>query len=155
MIDLPYFQQEQETSCVPACARMVLVGLGIDVPEMDLRTLLQQFEQGTGIWDLDKLPQQWQALETSFAEGLGLAELEQRIATGAPAVVLLDTARLSYWHKPAFHAVVVVGMDATSVYVHDPMYPPAARPIPREELTHAWQPFRGLAAFITRKAEGG
>lgn len=39
MIDLPYFQQEQETSCVPACARMVLAGLAIDVPEIDLRAL--------------------------------------------------------------------------------------------------------------------
>jgi ABC-type bacteriocin/lantibiotic exporter with double-glycine peptidase domain len=155
MIDLPYFHQEQETSCVSACARMVLAGMGIDVSEIDLRTLLQVFEQGAGIWELDRLTKQWQEMETSFAEGLDLAELERRIASGTPAIVLLDTIQLSYWHKPAFHAIVVVGLDDASVYIHDPVFPPAARPIPREEFTRAWQPFRGLAAFLTRKTTDG
>ncbi|HHY56968.1 MAG TPA: hypothetical protein GYA08_16200 [Chloroflexi bacterium] len=47
--------------------------------------------------------------------------LHQQLSRGYPFIVSMQTGQLPHWSGEDFaHAVVVVGMDAGHVYLHDP-----------------------------------
>ena len=47
MLGVPHFLQETNSSCYPACLRMVLSYLELEVSELELRTLLETDSIGT------------------------------------------------------------------------------------------------------------
>ncbi|MEM7538034.1 MAG: peptidase C39 family protein [Chloroflexota bacterium] len=67
-----------------------------------------------------------------------LEELYTLIERGWPVIVGIQTGTLPYWNQDVRHAVVVVGMDPESVYLHDPVNETSPEQIPIGEFDLAW-----------------
>ncbi len=63
---------------------------------------------------------------------------ETYLQAAEPVIVFIDTAELHYWSRATNHAVVVIGLDETSVLVLDPASPHTQQAIPHEEFQLAW-----------------
>jgi ABC-type bacteriocin/lantibiotic exporter with double-glycine peptidase domain len=128
-----------------ACARMVLACLGQDLPEVDLRQLLQTKPSGTPARNLTALA------SLGFDEQLGpcnLARLRDAVTAGLPPIVFLDTGALEYWQVDCAHVAVVVGIDDTSVYLNDLFFDNAPQRSSVANFLQAWAANSHLAAFI-------
>lgn len=51
-----------------------------------------------------------------------LADLQARLEVGIAPIVFVRTSELPYWHEDTPHAVVVIGLDADTIYLLDPAY---------------------------------
>jgi len=51
-----------------------------------------------------------------------LSILQVRLESGIAPIVFVRTSELPYWHEDTPHAVVVIGMDADTIYLLDPAY---------------------------------
>ncbi len=63
------------------------------------------------------------------------AYLEQK----QPVITSIDTIDLPYWNKQSLrHAVVVVGLDDTTVSINDPSFSDAPKIVERTQFDSAW-----------------
>jgi hypothetical protein len=67
-----------------------------------------------------------------------LGALRSQLENNLPAIVLVDTAQLSYWAEGTSHAVVVVGIEDDLIYLNDPAFPDAPKIISVNEFELAW-----------------
>jgi len=131
---IPY-KQETESSCLPACVRMVLSFLGQDVDEKRLRLLLKTKGGGTSPINVLNVSEiGFKALFYSdFPE-----ELYSSIDNEEPCIVFLWTGWLSYWKESYMHAVVVVGYDDEYYHVLDPYFDNHNYKINKQDFLNAW-----------------
>jgi ABC-type bacteriocin/lantibiotic exporter with double-glycine peptidase domain len=84
-------------------------------------------------------------------EELLLSELEDWLAEEVPVVVWVDPTYLSSGGIAAKrHAVVVVGLSAEAVYLHDPLRDEGPTAVSRQDFRDAWTATGFEAAMITR-----
>jgi len=67
-----------------------------------------------------------------------------------PVILSVGTAYLPYWTEDTDHAVVVAGMDANSVALHDPWFPTAPQVVERIQVESAWLESTFKYGVITR-----
>lgn len=68
-----------------------------------------------------------------------LEELYTFLTAGWPCIASVQTQELPYWNGVnVYHAVVVVGMDATQVYLNDPELPAGPVPVSLRDFDLAW-----------------
>ena len=122
-LDVPYVQQAERTGCGPASIAMVMQywlshtgGLDAEAADADRIYALLSPSSPRGI--------RGQALK-GYLEGHGfttyvfngeLGDLRNHVEKGRPLVVCLAPRGA----KAPLHYVVVVGLDASAVYFHDP-----------------------------------
>ena len=128
-------KQQQQADCLAACAAMVLDYLHIQVDYRRLLRILRIRAYGAAFSNLHYL--QALGLRVEVHQGTFIA-LQGLLAQGLPIIVAVDTSQLSYWSEETDHAVVVVGMDHDTVYVHDPDLSDGPQPIPMPEFELAW-----------------
>jgi hypothetical protein len=85
----------------------------------------------------------------ALSEGT-LAGLAQQLEQGRAPIALLTTGDLPYWPEDTPHAVVVVGLDDTDIFVNDPAFPDAPQRASRGDFELAWLTRDQLMAVITR-----
>jgi ABC-type bacteriocin/lantibiotic exporter with double-glycine peptidase domain len=86
--------------------------------------------------------------EVEYTTAVSDRPLTEALADGIPPIVLLQTKNLSHWKQETPHAVVLVGMDAETVYMNDPAFSQAPQTAPRIEFMLAWSDFDMLYAII-------
>ena len=64
-------------------------------------------------------------------------------------MALVRTGFLDYWTEDVYHAVVVVGMDASLVYLNDPWFDVAPQAVPRDTFLAAWVVMDCLSGIIS------
>ncbi len=102
---------------------------------------------GTLFSNLDRL--QSFGVNVSVNEG-SFSLLRQHIENGTPVIAAVNTWPLTYWNDEASsHALVVVGIENDSVFVHDPAFPDAPRRITAIEFETAWIEKDYLCAVLT------
>lgn len=138
-------QQAQQADCLAACAAMVLDYLQIRVDYRRLTRLLRIQPHGAAFANLRYLITL--GLHVDMGRG-DLAILRATIEAGSPVIAALDTAYLAYWAEKTDHAVVVAGMDATSVVLHDPDLPSGPRWVPIAQFESAWLEHDYLFAVV-------
>jgi hypothetical protein len=68
-----------------------------------------------------------------------LAGLHRFLANGWPCIVPIKSSELPYWQNiDTNHAVVVVGMEAASVYLNDPAFATTPLQMPLGDFELAW-----------------
>lgn len=144
-LNVPFFQQEHEYSCVAACVRMVLAHSGDVRTEAELRLLLDTQPTGTRAGNLMRLS--GPAFEV-YLRPSNLVELQQVLVNHQPPIVFLQTGFLEYWSMGIFHTVVLIGLDSATVAVHDPYFATAPQTTSLEAFTKAWAQTGQFAAFI-------
>jgi uncharacterized protein YvpB len=50
----------------------------------------------------------------------------------------VQTIELPYWSEPTDHALVVTGLDKTSIYLNDPAFANAPIQVPHGDFDLAW-----------------
>ena len=134
---------------------MLLAHLGILVEEHELISLLQSFPQGIYLGDLNRLPGLFPDVQAQVVHPADSSILLAWLRRGVPVMIYLDTSRVSYWDRPAFHGVVVIHADPSGFLIHDPMYPTILEPglpraVARAELLAAWEAVGSPLVILTR-----
>lgn len=112
----PFFNQERDYSCAPACLRMVLAALGVHKPEDELRELCDCTFLGT-----DDLLLAEAARSFGFKaqkHSMSLVDLKDNVSGGVLPIVFIRTMLVS--DRRETHAVVVFGFSEAGVHIHDP-----------------------------------
>jgi ABC-type bacteriocin/lantibiotic exporter with double-glycine peptidase domain len=135
LLSVLHRRQQSQADCLVACAAMLLAALGRPASTRTIAALLGTMPFGTPFFHIARLRRLGVAAETRQATP---ALLEALLAGGTPAIVWLQTGQLPYWREDVDHAVVVVGIDAETVWLHDPDLPQGPTAVPRADFELAW-----------------
>jgi ABC-type bacteriocin/lantibiotic exporter with double-glycine peptidase domain len=132
---ITWYAQEQETSCVAACIRIVLSGFGQQLTEKRVRKILGNPSFGLS------LPQACQrltqaGLKIAFHDNLGLLDLRDCLRDGWYPIVGLE--RRFFGRTDSTHAVVLVEIDSRAVRALDPLGGSAPEIYSPETFELAW-----------------
>jgi len=115
--NIPYFKQHTYYNCGPACIRMVLGGLGLDVPtEEELSTIMSTSDEyGTSYDNLKEIADRFN-LKYKCGEDGTLENLDELIKDGWIPIVAysLDVP----------HYSIYIGNNGSHVSLHDPFRGP-------------------------------
>src|SRR5713101_6747348 len=93
-LTVPHCKQEQRSSCLAACVRMVLAHYGHSRSEAELRQLLSTDSHGARARDVLRIASLGFDVQLQFSS---LADLGAALLAGTPPIVFLDTSSLDYW----------------------------------------------------------
>lgn len=132
---LPLFAQELTTSCIAACVRMVLADLGLSLTEAEIRHRCGHSKVGMRLNEvpggLKDLP-----VAVAYETEWGIDDLIEAVHIGLKPVVGIDLRAVDGIF--AFHAIVLAGITAYEVSVHDPQYMEGPRSISIDTFGLAW-----------------
>ncbi|MCB0190684.1 MAG: C39 family peptidase [Anaerolineae bacterium] len=136
MLPVPHMRQRHPGECLAACAAMVLTYLGFSTSYERLLKLLR-VEQGIGtpasnIRELGQL-----GVTVIYKQGT-LAELHDHLTNDRPCIAFVQSGELPHWNTDTDHAIVVVGLDETYIYLNDPEFPDAPLQVPHGDFDLAW-----------------
>src|SRR6266567_2892254 len=134
-LTVPHCKQEQRSSCLAACVRMVLAHYGHRCSEDELRQLLGTGSQGTRARDVLRVASLGFDVQLRFSS---LADLGAGLIAGSPSIVFLDTGPLDYWTLDCPHVAVLVGLDLTTVFLNDPYFDTAPQRTSLAGFQSAW-----------------
>lgn len=118
---------------------MVLANLSITVryPRL-LKVLKVQSGVGASIYNLRYLSEIDNSLSIQVIDG-DMDMLGAFLLQGCPVIAAVNTIDLPYWaDEVTYHAVIVVGMDDTKVWLHDPWFEDAPKEVDRIKFESAW-----------------
>jgi ABC-type bacteriocin/lantibiotic exporter with double-glycine peptidase domain len=132
---LTWYAQEQPTSCVAACVRMVFTGLGVTWTEDHVRRVLGRPRLGITLTAAQARLIQAGARAWLHA-AWNLDDLREAVRRGATPIVGVERHLLGY--APASHAIVVVRVTSRTVEVLDPLEGPHPQAYGHVAFTQAW-----------------
>ena len=116
LLPISHRQQSQQSDCLAACAAMVLAYLQIPFTYPRLLKLLATKPFGTVFGNLRAL--QALGLYVLVEEG-SLETVTRHLNSGLPCIMAIKTGPPT-WNYVTNHAVLVVGVDEQTIYLHDP-----------------------------------
>jgi ABC-type bacteriocin/lantibiotic exporter with double-glycine peptidase domain len=133
---LTWFAQEFFSSCVAACVRMALTGLGDSRDEAQVRQLIGYTSLGVSLAAAQARLIKAGAV-AEWHEDWNLTDLRDAVRAGQHPIVGVERHLLGY--SRAFHAVVVVKLTSTAIEVLDPLDGPAPHRYGIAAFTEAWE----------------
>lgn len=147
IIKVEHILQEDDGTCLAACAQAVLAYWGVFHSQNELNRLFGFIEGGVPLSRLSRLEQYGVKVDIRPGEENDLyTYLEQQI----PLTLFVRTDQLTYWQYDTRHAVVVVGYEGEYVLVNDPAFEDAPIRILADELFLAWSEFDYTLAVISQ-----
>lgn len=146
LLNVPHIHQRDRVDCLPVCIKMVLAFLEQPLPRQRIDQILEPTPIGTPGFRVLRLRDC--GYDVVYTAAIDERPLTEALTAGLAPIVLLHTRNLSYWERETAHAVVVVGMDARTVYLNDPAFLDAPKAISRLEFLLAWSDFDMLYAVI-------
>ena len=145
---LVWHPQELQSSCVAACIRMVLSGLGVQVAEARVRHLIGHTRLGTSLVMAQMQLSKAEATALLHEEW-SLDDLRDSLRTGYYPIVGVERHLLGY--SRAFHAIVLVEVTSAAVLALDPLDGPGPRPYGASTFVAAWE-LAGREALVIEAA---
>jgi ABC-type bacteriocin/lantibiotic exporter with double-glycine peptidase domain len=140
LLAVPHRTEAFVGACLPACCQMALAFWGISESQAEIAAQIGHIEgAGTPSRNITRLVAF--GVEVVWHEEGKVDELRQTITDGKVPVVFLRTGELPYWDQDTPHALVVVGVEADTVYVNDPAFENAPVPVPAGDFELAWDEF--------------
>jgi ABC-type bacteriocin/lantibiotic exporter with double-glycine peptidase domain len=133
---LTWYAQEQPTSCVAACVRMVLTGFGVTWPEGQVRSIFGRPRLGITLTAAHARLAHAGA-QVTLHEDWSLDDLREALQRGHYPIVGVERYLLG--HPPASHAIVVVQITSRAVQVLDPIEGPQPQRYGRAVFVLAWE----------------
>jgi ABC-type bacteriocin/lantibiotic exporter with double-glycine peptidase domain len=133
---LTWYAQEQPTSCVAACVRMVLTGFGVTWTEGQVRSIFGHRRLGITLTAAHARLVHAGA-RVALHEDWSLDDLREALGRGHYPIVGVERHLLG--HPPASHAIVVVQITSRAIHVLDPVEGPQPQRYGREAFVLAWQ----------------
>ena len=147
---VPHYPQKADGYCLAACAQMALAHLGVFRSQDDLaREMGLRPPFGAPAFNIIRL--QSADLAVTYASGT-LQDLAQQLAQAVPVIAFVQAGELAHWHgHRSQHAVVIVGLDADTLYLLDPAAEAEPIPVSIGEWLLAWEEMDCLCATLTRQ----
>lgn len=147
ILKTPFFRQETEAGCLPACAQMSLSHIGIHCSQSDLVRWMDVHPvvgaPGSRITRLRRL-----GVEVVYQAG-DLDPILHWLEQGYPVIVFVQVRELLYWSgHQAQHALLVVGMGEMNVYALDPAQDAQGVTILRDDFMLAWDEMDNVYAVV-------
>ncbi len=143
---VPHYPQSKPGACLPACVRMVLAALGHTYTEAELARAMDSYSFGTPASRVTRL----QKLGHPVTYGTcTLAELNNYLAQGDFPIVFVDANFLPWADFTGFHALVLVALTETSVWVMDPALDNGPTEMTIDAFLLTWEEFDSRLAIIT------
>lgn len=141
----PFYKQELDYSCVPACLRMVLAASGIFKTERELRELCDctALDGTTALKVIDAA--RALGFTATRKQNLAFEELAGELVKGLYPIVYVE-ALLFPSRPPQKHAIVIIGITENEVQVLDPVR--GEFTFLTEDFLHEWNAMRQLAILI-------
>jgi len=133
---LVWHAQELPSSCVAACVRMVLGGLGVQVAEAQLRRLIGHTRLGASLTAAQRKLGEAGAMAQRH-EDWNLNDLRDALRAGYHPIVGVERHLLGY--SRAFHAVVLTEVTSTAISVLDPLDGPEPCHYGEAAFVSAWE----------------
>jgi ABC-type bacteriocin/lantibiotic exporter with double-glycine peptidase domain len=148
LLPVPHIRQRNNADCLAACTAMVLEYLNVPVSYDALISLLNITpDLGAPASNVTRLASAYN-VQVRYQSGT-LDTLKGYLGEGMPGIAFVNTLQLSYWEENAWHAVVVVGIDDTKIYLNDPFFDKAPQAISHLEFYLAWDEMDNAFAVIT------
>ncbi len=152
-ISKPHHKQQLNTSCLPACAKMLLDFIGNTIEEAALRGLLGTDEYG-GTPALNIL-----ALNASLSgvkaeiHYWSFVDLQDYLeAKRHPCIVAVRTNSLPQWKGTnSRHAIIVHGFDDKHIFLNDPYFDETEFPVTINAFIMAWSALGNITITIERR----
>jgi ABC-type bacteriocin/lantibiotic exporter with double-glycine peptidase domain len=145
LLNVPHYEQERASSCLPACVRMVLAFWQHFTSESKLANLLGTQSFGTPAPNIRRLEQS--GFLITYESG-ALSIIESHLDKNIPSLVFVQTGDLPYWDENTAHVIVAIGMNETTIFVNDPAFKDAPQAIPIDDFLLAWSEFDYRYALI-------
>lgn len=128
-LNVPHHPQAADHTCLPACLRMVLAYHGMEKSEEELADLLETDFTGTAAARVHRLARY--GFLTVLYEATW-EDLQRYLEMGLPCIALVYTIHFAYYpvHQGGHHTIVVVGLDESTVSLHDPLQPTGPVAVP-------------------------
>jgi ABC-type bacteriocin/lantibiotic exporter with double-glycine peptidase domain len=148
VLPVQHIQQRQDGECLAACAAMLLTFIGQPI-EYERLVKLLAIEPGLGtpssrIRNLTR----W-GVTVEYRQG-NIRALQQHLARGQPCIAFVRTSELPYWPRTTEHAVVIIGLDDSTIYLNDPAFVLAPIQVSHGDFDLAWLEHDEKYAVITR-----
>ena len=131
---------------------MVLAFCGISRSQAEIAAQIE-YVQGVGTPSRKITRLTVFGVEVEWKEAGKVDDLQQAIADGKAPVVFVRTGELPYWDQDTPHALVVVGIEANTVYVNDPAFKSAPILTPVGDFELAWEEFGRHWAIVRRSSQ--
>ncbi|MBX3049893.1 MAG: C39 family peptidase [Caldilineaceae bacterium] len=147
LLRVPFYLQQGDGNCLPACAQMVLAYYGIGRSQRQLSTLLSvRPNLGTPASTIQRIQSRTISVEYSSAT---LTKLTEATQNGLPVIAFIQAAELPCWRDQYFqHAVVIVGVEAGTVYLLDPASKSSPDAVSEGDFMLAWDEVENLCAIV-------
>lgn len=145
---LVWYAQELQSSCVAACIRMVLGGLGVQVAEAQVRYLIGHTRLGTSL-AMAQMQMSKAGATVLLHEDWSLDDLRDSLRIGHHPIVGVERHLLGY--PRAFHAIVLVEVTSVAVTILDPLEGPAPHRYRIAAFVAAWD-LAGREALVIEAA---
>lgn len=153
-LSVPYHKQNEPGFCLAACAQMVLDFQGIFRPQDVLAEQLHvKPSLGAPTRNIRRLATD--KIAVIYEEG-SWERLQALIASGLPVITFVQAGEFAHWQGEIFqHAVVVIGLEESTVWFLDPDIDAMPVSVPVDEFMLAWSGMDYLCASISILAEEG
>jgi ABC-type bacteriocin/lantibiotic exporter with double-glycine peptidase domain len=142
----PHYPQSKPGACLPACARMVLAALGRHYSEAELAQVMESYSFGTPASRVTRL--QSLGYHVRYAT-MTAAELWEALEEGTSPIVFVWADFLPWADFTGFHALVLVDLTDTHVWLHDPALEDGPTQLSIDGFLLAWEEFDRKTAVIT------
>lgn len=142
----PHYPQSKPGACLPACARMALAALGRHYDEAELARTMGSYPFGTPASRVTRL--QSLGLHIHYSS-MTAAELQAALHQGAFPIVFVLADFLPWADFTGFHALVLVDMSDSHVWLHDPALADGPTQLSLDGFLLAWEEFDRKTAVIT------
>ncbi len=141
---LAWYAQEQSTSCVAACIRMVLSSFSQTCTELQIRQMIGTPKLGISLATASSRLNQNGATSHAY-DDWNLDDIRDAIREGHFPIVGVERHLLGY--APASHAVVIVQVTSIGVEILDPLDGPQPKQFGFSAFQQAWN-YAGQEALI-------
>lgn len=151
VLPVGHVPQQRIGDCLVACAGMLLTYANKPFHYCQVLRQLKTNDFGTVFSNIRHLTVPGATVQVSRGD---IDRLYQHLQRNQPLAVALRTAELPHWYndpsrgEEVAHAVVVVGMDQTMVYLNDPAFQRAPLQVPHGEFQLARIDFDELYAAL-------
>lgn len=137
LLAIPHRTEAFAGACLPACLQMALAYFGVNRSQEQIASQIGHIAgAGTPARYVTRLVVP--GIEISYTAKGSLEGIGRCLDRKQISILFVRTGELPYWEDDTAHAVLVVGMDQTTIWVHDPAFDKAPIPVPIDDLSLAW-----------------
>ena len=150
LLVVPHRVEAFAGACLPACLQMALAYFGLNWSQERIASQIGHIAgAGTPTRNVARLAAP--GIRIRYIANGSPEQIQQCLTREEVPILFVRTSELPYWEEDTAHAVLVVGLDADFIFVHDPAFEQAPIPIPIDDFLLAWYELGNSWALVAHQ----